>query len=699
MSSPVSYELQESIGVITVDSPPVNALSHAVRVGIMDGLEQGRNDDGAQAIVLICAGRTFIAGADITEFDKPMQDPWLPTIVTDLESTEKPVIAAIHGTALGGGLETALGCHYRCAVPSAKVGLPEVLLGLLPGASGTQRLPRLIGAQDALDAMISGKPMPAAVALEKGAIDKIIEGDLREGAIDYAKSLVAEGVGARRISEMQVPGPALDDGFFAEYRQGMARATRGFFAPERIVQCVEGAVNLPFEDGLARERQLFDDCKKSTHSQSQRHLFFAEREVAKIPDIGKDTPRREINKVAIIGAGTMGGGIAMNFVNAGIPVTVLEVDQDGLDRGLGIVRKNYESSVKKGRLSDVQLSERMGLIAGTLSYDDLADADLVIEAVFENMEIKKKVFAQLDNVCKPGAILASNTSTLDVDAIAAVTTRPEDVIGLHFFSPANVMVLLEIVRGVKTAKDVVATAMAMSKTIRKVGVLVGVCFGFAGNRMFIPYVRESQSMLLEGVKAERIDQVSYDWGMAMGPSAVQDLAGIDVFYKLNQEWADLPDDPAFCRVLTVLAEKGWYGQKTGRGMFKYDDRRKPSPDPEVEVLIAEEAKRLGVEQRDISDDEIIQRLFYAMINEGALILAEGIALRPSDIDVIFVNGYGFPRYRGGPMFYADSVGVKAVYDRILEFRERYGDSYWTPAPLLEELALAGKTFGEWAAAR
>ena len=694
MSDVVSYELVDSIAVITIDSPPVNAMGHAVRQGSWDAIDQYTDDDAAKAAVLICAGRTFIAGADISEFNAPPKDPWLPELVQKFEDCPKFVAAAIHGTALGGGLETAMGCHYRCAVASAKVGLPEVTLGLLPGASGTQRLPRLAGVHKALDMMISGKPISANDARENGVIDEIIEGDLREGAIAFAKRLLGENAPLRQLSKMDVDGSGITDEFFAEYRKQMQRQSRGFFAPEQIVKCVEAAVSLPYEEALKVERELFDQCKASTHSQSQIHLFFAEREVAKISDVPKDTVKRDINSVGVIGAGTMGGGISMNFLNAGIPVTILEVSQDGLDHGLGIIRKNYEGMVKKGRMSDAQLEELMAMITGTLDYTDMSDADLVIEAVFENMAIKKEVFSKLDEVCKQGAILASNTSSLDLDEIAEITKRPEDVIGLHFFAPANVMPLLEIVRGAKTARDVIATTMALAKTIRKIGVLVGVCFGFVGNRMFFPYVREAQLMLLEGVSAERIDQVAFDWGMAMGPNSVIDLSGIDVFNKLNSEWKDKPDDPAYYRVCSVLAEMERYGQKTGRGMYIYEGR-KAVPDPEVAEIAAREAKTLGIEPREISDEEIMERIMYAMINEGALILEEGIAQRCSDIDVVFANGYGMPRHRGGPMIYADIVGLNKVYEAICKYRDRYGDLYWTPAPLLEKLAKEGKTFTGW----
>ena len=695
MPATVSYEVTDGIAVITIDNPPVNAMSAAVRKGCWDALDRLAADDTARAAVLICAGRTFIAGADITEFDKPIVDPWLPDVVEKFEASEKPVVAAIHGTALGGGLETAMGCHYRCALPAARVGLPEVHLGLLPGATGTQRLPRLAGARKALDMMTSGRQVGAAEALESGIIEKIVEGDLRTGAIAWARELLDGGAPLKRVSQLEIHDAAdMDDEFYAEYEQQLARKARGFFAPFQIVKCVQAAVNESYSDAFRTERRLFDECKESTHSQAQRHLFFAEREVAKIPDVPKTTPVRDINSVAVIGAGTMGGGIAMNFVNAGIPVTVLEADQAGLERGLGVIRKNYGVAVDKGRMTEAQLEQAMGMITPTTDYAGVAGADLVIEAVFENMEIKKQVFTKLDGVCKQGAILASNTSSLDLNEIAAVTKRPGDVIGMHFFAPANIMKLLEIVRGEQTAADVIATAMAAAKKIRKVGVLVGVCFGFVGNRMFFPYIREAQLMMLEGIPPERVDRVAYDWGMAMGPHAVMDLSGLDVFYKLNNEWQERPDDPVYCRMINVLTEMGRLGQKTGAGTYRYEGR-KAVPDPEVMELARREAQALGVRQIEVSDDEIVERLLFSMVNEGARVLAEGISIRPGDIDVIFINGYGMPRYRGGPMKYADMAGLDNVLAAVEKYRARYGDLWWTPAPLLEQLAHSSSSFREW----
>lgn len=696
MSEVVSYQLQENIAVVTVNSPPVNALSQAVRKGILDGIKTAQADD-SEAIVIRCEGRTFIAGADITEFGKPPLDPWLPEVLTAIENSKKPVIAAIHGTALGGGFEVALACHYRCAVASAMVGLPEVKLGLLPGAGGTQRVPRVAGVKAALDMITSGNPVPAARAKDMGLIDEIITGDdLAAGAVSYARDLLASGAPLKRIRDITINKETIEPGFFDNARKQLAKRARGQIAQDRIVSCIEAAVNLPMDEGLARERELFQELVKSPESAAMRHIFFAERQAAKIKDLPKDTPIRDIKRVAIIGGGTMGGGIAMCFANVGIPVTLLEVSDEALQRGLGIIRKNYTITVQKGKMSQEQMEQRIGLIQGSTDYAEIADVDLVIEAVFENLDLKKEIFARLDGVCKQGAILATNTSYQDVDAIAAATGRPQDVLGLHFFSPANVMKLLEVVRGEKTADDVLATSMAIGKKIGKVCALSRVCYGFIGNRMLGGYGREAQMLLLDGCTPEQVDSTLEEFGMAMGPLAMGDLAGLDVGYKARQARTDLPDDPKLYRMGTLLVEMGRYGQKTGSGFYKYDpETRQRQSDPEVEALIREEAASLGVEQRDISKEEILARCFYPLINEGAKILEEGIAQRPSDIDVVYVFGYAFPVAKGGPMFYADQVGLKNVYDKICEFRDRYGADYWQPAPLLEKLANEGKTFAQW----
>ena len=696
MSEVVSYQLQENIAVVTVNSPPVNALSQAVRKGILDGIKTAQADD-SEAIVIRCEGRTFIAGADITEFGKPPLDPWLPEVLTAIENSKKPVIAAIHGTALGGGFEVALACHYRCAVASAMVGLPEVKLGLLPGAGGTQRVPRVAGVKAALDMITSGNPVPAVRAKDMGLIDEIITGDdLSAGAVSYARDLLASGAPLKRIRDITINKETIEPGFFDNARKQLAKRARGQIAQDRIVSCIEAAVNLPMDEGLARERELFQELVKSPESAAMRHIFFAERQAAKIKDLPKDTPIRDIKRVAIIGGGTMGGGIAMCFANVGIPVTLLEVSDEALQRGLGIIRKNYTITVQKGKMSQEQMEQRIGLIQGSTDYAEIADVDLVIEAVFENLDLKKEIFARLDGVCKQGAILATNTSYQDVDAIAAATGRPQDVLGLHFFSPANVMKLLEVVRGEKTADDVLATSMAIGKKIGKVCALSRVCYGFIGNRMLGGYGREAQMLLLDGCTPEQVDSTLEEFGMAMGPLAMGDLAGLDVGYKARQARTDLPDDPKLYRMGTLLVEMGRYGQKTGSGFYKYDpETRQRLSDPEVEALIREEAASLGVEQRDISKEEILARCFYPLINEGAKILEEGIAQRPSDIDVVYVFGYAFPVAKGGPMFYADQVGLKNVYDKICEFRDRYGADYWQPAPLLEKLANEGKTFAQW----
>ncbi len=696
MSNVVSYELFENIGVITVNSPPVNALSHAVREGIQNALLQAQGDE-SDAIMLICEGRTFIAGADITEFGKPPQSPWLPEVLSTIENSKKLVVAAIHGTALGGGFETALACHYRCALPSAKVGLPEVKLGLLPGAGGTQRVPRIAGVKAALDIMTSGNPVPAPLASQMGLVDEIIEdGDLKSGALSYIRDLIDSGAPLKRVRDINIDPSSIEPGFFENYRKGLARKARGQIAPDRIVSCVEAAVLMPMDKGLARERELFSELVQSTESAAMRHIFFAEREAAKILDVPADTPVRDIKKVAIIGGGTMGGGIAMCFANVGIPVTLLEINDEALQRGLGIIRKNYSITVKKGKMTESQVEDRLGLITGTMRYEDLGDVDLVIEAVFENPDIKKEVFAKLDAVCKPGCILASNTSYQDVDDIATATGRPEDVCGMHFFSPANVMKLLEVVRGEKTSKDVLATVMKLGKKIDKVCVLSKVCYGFIGNRMLSGYGREAQMLLMDGCTPAQVDSALENFGMAMGVIAMSDLAGLDVGYKARKARNDLPADQKGYIVADTLVEMGRLGQKSGAGFYKYDpETRARTSDPEVESLIRDKAIELAIEQQEFSDEEILQRCFYPLINEGALILEEGIAQRPSDIDVVYVFGYAFPVAKGGPMFWADQIGLKNIYDRICEFRDRYGEQYWKPAPLLEKLAGEGKTFAEW----
>ncbi|HEX2139188.1 MAG TPA: 3-hydroxyacyl-CoA dehydrogenase NAD-binding domain-containing protein [Woeseiaceae bacterium] len=686
----VKLERRGTTAVISVDNPPVNALSHAVREGLMRAADEAEEDRSVQALVLICSGRTFIAGADIREFDQPPKKPYLPDVVARLEACSKPILAAIHGTALGGGLEVAMGCHYRLALESAKLGLPEVKLGLLPGATGTQRLPRLVGAERALEMMLSGEAIDAQAALDAGLVDRVTgSADLLAAALGYAQELSE----IRRVRDLPVP-PAEPE-IFERARRKIAASARGLLSPEKIVQAVELAAEVGFDEGVAAEREFFAECKDSPQSSGLRHAFFAEREAAKVPGVGKETPVREIQRVAVLGAGTMGSGIAYACLGTGCRVHLLDSDADGLARGEATIRKLFEGGVARGKLTEHEAADGIQRLRTTRDYADLADADLVVEAVFENMAVKKEVFGKLDTVCKSGAILATNTSTLDVDAIAEATGRPQDVVGLHFFSPAHVMRLLEIVRGRQTADDVIATALSLAKRLRKVGVVVGNCFGFVGNRMLYSYGRENQLLLLEGAAPECIDRVLTNWGMAMGPNAVGDLAGLDVGYKIRQERADRPDDPRFYRVADRLAELGRFGQKTGAGMYRYEPgSRTPVPDPEVRQLIRDEAEHLGVEQRDIGETEIIERCIYALVTEGARILEDGIAARSSDIDVIWINGYGFPRYRGGPMHFADTVGADTVYNKVCEFRARFGDRYWRPPALLERLARTGGRFGD-----
>ncbi|NMT62981.1 3-hydroxyacyl-CoA dehydrogenase NAD-binding domain-containing protein [Marinobacter orientalis] len=696
MSEVVTYNREGSIGVITVNYPPVNALGHAVRSGLVAALEQGQKDADAKVLLLVCEGRTFIAGADIREFGKPMQEPGLAAVVNQYENSDKPIVAAIHGTALGGGLEIALGCHYRVALSSARVGLPEVKLGLLPGAGGTQRLPRLTGAQKALEMITTGDFVAAEDALALGILDAVEDdNDIRAVGLAFAQSIADEGKPARRVRDLTDKIEA-DKGseVFEQFRAQLQKKARGLFSPFKCVDAVEAAVNLPFDEGLKRERELFMECMESPQRAGLVHAFFAEREVSKVKGLPKDTPVRDIRKVGVIGAGTMGGGIAMNFANAGIPVTIAEVKQEALDKGLAVIRKNYENSAKKGRITGAQVEECMSLISGTLTYDDFSDADLVIEAVFESMDLKKKIFGQLDEACKPGAILASNTSTLSIDDIAAATRRPQDVIGLHFFSPANVMKLLEIVRGEKTSDEVKATAMALAKQIRKVGVMVGNCYGFVGNRMLHKRGAEAMALVNEGASPQQVDRVLTDLGFPMGQFAMSDLAGIDIGYSIRQERRKAGEDvPASW--MDRLAEQGRLGQKTQAGVYRYEEgSRKPIPDPKVDQIIAGFRQEQGITPRDITDQEILERCMYVMVNEGAKILEEGIADRSLDIDVVWIFGYGFPAYRGGPMFWADQIGLGTILATVKHFHDTLGGEQWKPAGLLEKLVAEGRKFGD-----
>ncbi len=683
LTESVRLETEGDIALLVIDNPPVNALSWHVRQGLLDGIAQAI-DSGATAIVVICDGRTFIAGADISEFGSPPKGPGLHDVQAAMEDAPIPVIAAIHGTALGGGLEVALCAHYRVAVTTAKFGLPEVNLGLLPGAGGTQRLPRLTGVQKALEMITSGRHIGTDEALEVGLVDEIGGHDLdglRAAAIGFAQRAVAENLPLARVRDRneKIEAAAGDTEVFTNFRKSIARKTRGFLAPEYIVRCVEAAVNLPFDEGMKVETKLFMELVTGPQSAAQRYYFFAERAANKIPGIDRDTPTIDIQRCGILGAGTMGGGIAMNFANVGIPVTIVERDQAALDRGLGVVRKNYERSASRGSIPPGAVEERMGLITGSTDKSDFAECDIVIEAVFEDMELKKSIFRELDVICKPGAMLASNTSALDIDEIATVTSRPESVIGMHFFSPANVMKLLENVRGAKSSDTVVATAMAIGKRIGKVCVMVGVCPGFVGNRMLFMRGAEAERMILEGATPAQVDRVLYDFGFPMGPFAMSDLAGLDIGWNEGRSSSST--------VREVLCENGRRGQKNGRGYYTYDpETRASTPDPEVEQLIRDFAIAKGVDQRTVSDQEVLERCLYPMINEGAKILEEGIAIRGSDIDVVWVNGYGWPVYRGGPMYWADSIGLSEIVDKIRGYADSLGGRHWELSPLLERLA-------------
>ena len=693
----VDYQKQGSIGVITLNNPPVNALSvnKGVVQGILDAFKEGDHDHHVRAFVIIGGGRNFSGGADISEFGKPY-DPGKATladVLAYMDTVTKPIVAAISGPTMGGGLELALTCHYRVALTGAQIGLPEVKLGILPGAGGTQRSPRLMGVERALDLMVAGDPISSEKAREFGLVDEVVSADLRAAAISYANKLLKDNQGARRASQLTAVLHQPAEAFFASARERIGKAWRGYPAPLAIVTCVEAAVSQPFAKGLAVERQQFEKLVKTDESRALRHLFFAERQVSKIPDVPEDTPTHEIKSAALIGAGTMGGGIAMNFANAGIPVKMLELNQAALDKGLAIVRKNYAATVAKGRLTQEAMDKRMGLFTGVTSYDDIKEVDIVIEAVFEDMPVKKQVFEILDKVCKPGAILATNTSTLDVNEIAAITSRPQDVLGLHFFSPANVMKLLEVVRAKKTSKDVLASAMKLSKAIKKVGVVAGVCDGFIGNRMLHGYFREAGFLLEEGALPQQVDKVIEDFGFAMGPFRVGDLAGLDVgWYIRKRQAATRPAHLRYSKVADQVCELGRFGQKTGAGWYRYETgNRNPIPDPVVEQLIVQASKEANIPRRQITDQEILERCLYALVNEGAEILEEGIALRASDIDIVYIYGYGFPRYRGGPMFYADTVGLDKVLESVRRYHSEQGE-FWKPAALLEKLAAEGKKF-------
>lgn len=702
MSELVTLTQDGDIAVITVNNPPVNALSPGVPEGIADAIVKIAADDSIKGAVMIGAGQTFIAGADIKEFGKITSGQRKEGInfldvIKSIEDCPKPTVAAIHGTAFGGGLEVAMGFHYRVAVASAQVGQPEVKLGLIPGAAGTQRLPRLAGVAKATQMCVDGNPISAKEALSLGIVDRIVEGDLLAGAIAFVKEKIASGEKPPKTRERneKLGDDATNAPIFEVARAQAKKAARGMMAPQAAIDAVEAATKLSFDEGVAKEKELFQQCLFSDQSKAMIHVFFGEREVQKIPGIGKDTPQITINKAAIIGAGTMGGGIAMNYANAGIPVIIKETTQEALDRGMATIRKNYQNSVNKGRFPQEVMDKRMALITPQLTYDGFEQADIITEAVFEGMALKKEIFGELDKIAKPGAILASNTSTLDIDEIASATSRPEFVIGHHYFSPANVMRLLEIVRGKATSNEVIATSMALAKRLKKVGVLVGNCYGFVGNRMLHQYGREAQFLVEEGAKPQDVDGALYKFGMAMGPLAVGDLAGLDVGWRIRKEHRHLEKPGVrYPKVADELCERGRYGQKTGAGWYKYDENRKAIPDPEVDALIEQIAAAQGITRRTVTEEEIIERTQYALINEGAKILAEGTALRAVDIDIIYLNGYGYPAWRGGPMWYGDTVGLKKVYDRVCQFHAEHGE-LWTPAPLLKELAEAGRTFADY----
>ena len=681
-TSPISTRKHGDVLIVLSNNPPVNALSTAVRQGLVDAIAKAEADEAVRAVVIACEGQTFFAGADITEFGKPPQQPWLPVVVDTIENCSKPVVAAIHGTALGGGLEVALGCHYRVADPSAKLGTPEVKLGLLPGAGGTQRLPRVAGVPQALEMCATGNPIGARQAFDCGLVDRLVEGELIPHAVAYAEE-VRDVRPLPKASERHDRIAEADPAIFERFRATNAKKFRGFDAPLKNIEAVKIATEKPYPEGVIEERKLFMELMGGAQSAAQRYFFFAERKASKIDGLPENTEPRAVRKVGVIGAGTMGGGIAMNFLSAGIPVTIVEMGQEALGRGCGIMRKNYEASAARGKLTVEQVEKAMGYLQPTLDFAALADCDLIIEAVYENMDVKKDVFAKLDKVAKPGAILASNTSYLDINEIAASISRTGDVVGMHFFSPANIMKLLEVVRGDKTAPDVLLTAMGLGKKIRKVPVVAGVCHGFIGNRMLMPRQIEATRLLLEGATPEQIDRVHVEFGMPMGPFQMADLAGVDIGWHRDPNRIETIRDQ--------LCAMGRWGQKKGAGFYDYDDKRRPTPSPAVQEVIEDFAKKQGVERREIGDQEIIERTLYTMVNEGAKILEEGIAQRASDIDVVWVYGYGWPVYRGGPMYWADSVGLQMIVEGLKRQEERMKPDF-SFSQLLLDKAGKGESF-------
>ncbi len=693
MSEVTQYAVRDGVAVITLNNPPVNGLGNALRAAILQNLKRAEADFAVRAVVLIGSAKAFSGGADIREFNAPRLKPDLPEVNEFQDAMTKPLVAAIGGFALGGGLELALACHYRIAAPNAQLGLPEVKLGILPGSGGTQRLPRVIPMAEAVRMMTTGAFISAEKGKELGLIDEISHGDLLEDAVKFAARLAKEGKGPRRIRDMKPRIEGDPEAFFSQVRAQVAKEAKGYPAPLEIVACAEAAATLPFDEGRKQERSRFDKLVSGPESKALRHMFFAERQTAKIPDLAEDTATREVAKAAIIGAGTMGGGIAMCFANAGIPVTLLDTTQEALDKGLARIKSNYAATVSKGRLAQSDMDKRMRLIHGSVNLGNIADADIVIEAVFERMDVKQDLFKKLDSIVKQGAILATNTSTLDVNKIAAATTRPEDVIGTHFFSPANVMRLLEVVRAKRTAKDVLATTMKLGKRLKKVPVVSGVCDGFIGNRMLEKYVQQSLFLLDEGATPQQIDGALQAWGMAMGPFTMYDMAGNDIGWEVRKRRAKERPDFVYSKVADRIAELGRFGQKTGKGWYRYEaGSRKPIADAEVEKIIEDYRREIGVVARKISDAEIIERCMYALANEGAHILGEGIALRASDIDIVYLTGYGFPPYRGGPMFYADTVGLDKVLASMQKFQQGYQGAQWKPAPLLVQLAQQGRRF-------
>jgi 3-hydroxyacyl-CoA dehydrogenase len=691
MSDVASYAVRDGIAVITMDNPPVNGLGNALRAGLMDGLNKADADPAVKGVVIIGSARFFSGGADIREFNQKRLPPDLPDVNDRQDAMKKPLVAAIGGFALGGGLELALACHYRVAAPKSQVGLPEVKLGILPGSGGTQRLPRIVPMAEAVRLMTTGAMLPAEKAKEYGLIDEIVQGDLLEGALSFTKKILGKPLPRIRDRRAQLEGDP--KAFFAQVREQVAKESKGYPAPLEIVACAEAAASKPFDEGRKEERERFNKLVVGSESKALRHMFFAERQTSKIPDVPEDTPVRELKRAAVIGAGTMGGGIAMNFANAGIPVTLIDMNQAAVEKGIGIIKKNYAATVSKGRLKQEDMDKRMALIKPSTEFP--ADADIFIEAVFERMDVKKDIFGKLDKVAKPGAILATNTSTLDVDQIAASTKRPQDVIGTHFFSPANVMRLLEVVRGKRTDKSVLATTMKLGKTLKKVPVVSGVCDGFIGNRMLEKYGQQSLFLLDEGATPQQVDAAMAKFGMAMGPFTMYDMAGNDIGWEIRKRRYQERPDFVYSKIADRVCEQGRFGQKTGKGFYKYEaGNRKPVPDPDVDQILTAYRKEIGAKPRTISDEEIVERLIYALVNEGAHILEEGIALRASDIDMVYLTGYGFPPFRGGPMFYADTVGLDKVLKSIQSFQQGYQGAQWQPAPLLVKLAKEGRKFNE-----